>query len=67
MRYYVNKQDKPKEYNVVHHATCLFLPHENNRVDLGEFVSINDALPHAKLIHKKVIGCSFCANNFDNE
>ena len=67
MRYYINKRDKTEAYNVVHHATCLFLPHENDRVDLGEFVSINAAILNAKLIHKKVIGCSFCSNNFDNE
>jgi hypothetical protein len=67
MRFYMNKNEQKIGYNEIHHATCFFLPFEKNRIDLGEFTSINDAIQTAKLIHKKVVGCFFCTNQLDNE
>lgn len=61
MRFYLNKEAQTNGDQEVHQATCLFLPGEENRIDLGEFYSCKDAIDKAKVIYVKSNGCYFCA------
>lgn len=63
MRFYVNKVIQSNGEQEVHQATCLFLPKEADRIDLGEFNSYRKALEKAKLIYKKSNGCFFCTRS----
>jgi hypothetical protein len=61
MRFYINTRPQTNGEHEVHTATCMFLPHENRREDLGEHYSCSDAIESAEEQFEKVNGCFFCA------
>ncbi|MFT5777743.1 MAG: hypothetical protein ACI837_000691 [Crocinitomicaceae bacterium] len=62
MRFYVNKNVQANGDHEVHQATCLFLPNEVNRINLGEFFNCATAVEAAKEHYPKSSnGCFFCA------
>jgi len=62
MRFYANKQKEKNGEHEIHTGTCLFLPQNENRIDLGEYNSCIKAIDKAKEHFKKVNGCVFCSN-----
>jgi hypothetical protein len=61
MRFYVNKKVQVNGDHEVHQATCLFLPSDMNRINLGEFFNCSDAVEVAKEHYPDSNGCFFCS------
>ena len=60
MRYYVNKNAQSNGDHEVHTATCSWLPHEGNRIYLGDFTSCGPAKAEAKKYYRTADGCAHC-------
>ena len=61
MRYYLSKIEQKNGDREVHTSTCVFLPKEMHRVDLGEYFDCNTAIEKARQTAKEANGCYFCA------
>jgi hypothetical protein len=62
MKYYVSTLEQSNGDHEVHVVTCLWLPKAENRQDLGEFNSCDDAVGKAKTYFSQVNGCFYCSN-----
>lgn len=60
-RYYVNKKPQPSGEHEVHRQGCSYMPSEENRRYLGDFVSCNGAVREAKKIYPNSDGCYYCS------
>ncbi|MEQ8443003.1 MAG: hypothetical protein RIM33_14785 [Alphaproteobacteria bacterium] len=60
--YYVNKNAQSTGEHEVHETGCSFLPDQQNRVYLGDFLSCGPAVQEAKKHYNNVDGCYFCCN-----
>ena len=61
--YYVNKNAQANGDHEVHTTGCDFLPHETNRLYLGEFTSCRQAVRKAREYYSQVNGCFYCSND----
>lgn len=60
--YYVNKNAQPTGEHEVHTDKCIKLPEIYNRIDLGYFISCEDAKKEAKKHYSNVDGCYYCCS-----
>ena len=60
-RYYVNKNAQSNGDHEVHKQGCTWMPHEDNRIYLGDFSSCHDAVKAAKAHYRQVNGCYYCS------
>lgn len=60
MRFYINKKPQQNGEHELHTGTCVFLPHETRRIDIGEYFCCNTAVEVSKNYFKKVNSCYFC-------
>ena len=60
MRFYVNKNAQNNGDHEVHRATCSWLPDEENRLYLGDFITSQQAVNQAKKYYTQVNGCYYC-------
>lgn len=61
MRFYLNTKPQANGDHEIHQATCIFLPKEPNRIDIGEFKNCDLALIEAKKHYDRANGCFFCS------
>ena len=61
MRYYVNKNAQANGDHEVHTSSCSFLPQEDNRIYLGDYVSCASAVVEARKHYTQSNGCYYCA------
>ena len=61
-RYYVNKNAQTNGDHEVHKTGCSFMPLQENRIYLGDFVSCGPAVREAKRYYAKANGCFYCSN-----
>lgn len=61
MRYYVNRHAQENGDHEVHTESCTFLPEEQNRVYLGNYLNCKDAVREAKKIYPQSNGCYYCS------
>lgn len=60
-RYFVNKNAQPVSGDhEVHVAGCSWMPHEYNRIDLGEHLTCVTAVQKAKTYYSDTNGCAYC-------
>ncbi|MCF2875068.1 MULTISPECIES: hypothetical protein [unclassified Tenacibaculum] len=62
-RYYVNKNTQVNGDHEVHKLGCSWMPKQENRIFLGDFITCKGAVREAKKIYKKVNGCYYCSND----
>ena len=61
-RYYVNKNAQTNGDHEVHTTGCAWLPHVDNRIYLGDFVSCRPAVTEARKYYSQSNGCYYCSN-----
>lgn len=60
--YYVNKNAQDNGDHEVHEQDCSYLPHADNRINLGDHVTCAPAVKEAKKHYAQSNGCYYCAN-----
>lgn len=61
-RYYVNKNAQTNGDHEVHTTGCSYMPHQDNRIYLGDFTSCHYAVAEARKHYHQVNGCYYCSN-----
>lgn len=59
-KYYVHTYEDNKGDHEVHCEGCYWPPLPENRIDLGEFYSCQEAVSKARNYYSKVDGCKHC-------
>lgn len=59
-RYYVNKNAQSNGDHEVHKVGCSWMPEQENRIYLGDFLSCHDAVREAKKHYSQSNGCYYC-------
>lgn len=63
-RYVINKNQQSNGDHEVHNATtsCIYMPNNENQIDLGYHNSCQEAVSHAKVKwpNNKINGCYYC-------
>ena len=59
-RYYVNRNAQDNGDHEVHIAGCQWMPEDNNRLYLGDFMNCREAVREAKKIYPQSNGCYYC-------
>ena len=59
--YYLNKNAQANGDHEVHAEGCVFLPHKENRIDLGLHSNCRSAVTEAKKYRSQVNGCYYCS------
>ena len=59
--YYVNKNAQANGDHEVHRTGCIYLPHQENRLYLGEYSSCGPAVIEAKKHYRQSNGCYTCS------
>ncbi len=59
--YYVNRRQQSNGDHEVHHENCIYLPADENRIELGDFENCRDAVNKAKDHFDQVNGCERCS------
>jgi len=59
--YYVNTHAQINGDHEVHKSGCTFMPKEENRVYLGDYLSCRLAVAEAKKYYIKSNGCKYCS------
>ena len=59
--YYVNKNAQPNGDHEVHKFGCSYMPHQENRIYLGQFDGCTGAVREAKKTYSKADGCAHCS------
>jgi len=60
--YYVNSNQQANGDHEVHKSGCSYMPHENNRIYLGNFSNCYEAVREAKKRYINSNGCYYCSN-----
>jgi len=60
-KYYVNKNAQSNGDHEVHTTGCSFMPNQENRTYLGEFLTCRPAVQEAKKTYPKSNGCYYCS------
>ena len=61
--YYVNKNAQSNGDHEVHKFGCSYIPIEQNRILLGDFLNCYDAVRAAKKIYSNSNGCFYCSKD----
>ena len=59
--YYVNKKAQANGDHEVHKSDCDYLPSQENRLRLGDFLNCYDAVREAKRYYPTADGCAHCS------
>lgn len=59
--YYVNRQAQNNGDHEVHRSGCRYMPSQENRIYLGDFISCHGAVQEAKKYYQQSNGCCFCS------
>jgi hypothetical protein len=62
-KYYVAVRPQTNENHAVHKEGCPFLPDDEKRIYLGEFISGHEAVKESHHFFLKTKGCLFCSND----
>ena len=63
--YFVSKIPQPGEIHEIHKSFCLYLPEIRERISLGYFNNLSEALAEAATIyHFSVDSCRYCCTNY---
>ncbi|MBI4932116.1 MAG: hypothetical protein HY841_15265 [Bacteroidetes bacterium] len=60
-KYYVNTHAQANGDHEVHKEGCAWMPHENHKRYLGDFLNCQDAVREAKKIFAQSNGCYYCS------
>lgn len=59
--YRVNKNAQANGDHEVHKSGCSFMPEQEKRIYLGDFLYCGSAVAQAKTYYTQVNGCYYCA------
>ena len=62
-KYYVAVRPQTNENHAVHKEGCPFLPDDDKRIYLGEFISGYEAVSESQHFFSKTKGCLFCSRD----
>ncbi len=60
-KYYVNKNAQSNGDHEVHKEGCSYMPHSDNRIYLGSFLTCQEAVNAARAHYSQVNGCYYCS------
>lgn len=63
-KYYVNRNAQSNGDHEVHKEGCSYVPDENNRRYLGDFLSCQEAISEAEKLDPQADGCYYCTLEF---
>lgn len=60
-RYYVNQNQQSNGDHEVHRDGCSWIPAQQNRIYLGQFLSCPPAVREARRYYAQMNGCYYCS------